>query len=106
MTPYPNPNTDAEQAFNISLVQTRSSIEQTNGIVKNRFPCLRHLRMQPGEAITVTVAAVVLHNIAIQLGDRVDIPAAPNAPDMNGGIEDNAAGRVVRDRIVREFFTE
>ena len=41
MTPYPDPNTRPQTAFNVALSRTRVRIEMNFGIIKARFNCLR-----------------------------------------------------------------
>ena len=46
-------------------------IERTNGILKRRFPALKYgLRLKLENILPVIVATVILHNIAMILGDE------------------------------------
>jgi hypothetical protein len=65
MTPLSNdPEDPAEQAYNRSHKSTRRIVECAYGILKERFPCLQHLRVKPEYAGLVVLACVTLHNIA------------------------------------------
>ncbi|XP_039523259.1 putative nuclease HARBI1, partial [Pimephales promelas] len=70
MTPYPDPEPGPQTRFNRSHSRTRAKVEMTIGILKARFQCLRGLRVTPNRACDITVACVVLHNIATIRGER------------------------------------
>lgn len=71
LTPLANPVTPAERAYNAAQISARNSIERTNGILKRRFPALKYgMRLRIDNALPVIVAAVVLHNIAVTLGEE------------------------------------
>jgi nuclease HARBI1 len=71
LTPLANPVTPAERAYNVAQISARNSIERTNGILKRRFPALKYgMRLRIDNALPVIVAAVVLHNIAVTLGEE------------------------------------
>ena len=70
MTPYRNPNTDAERRFNYNLSRGRVAIEMAFGRVKRRFACLYKLLQMPLQRVCrVIVVCFILHNLAIQLND-------------------------------------
>jgi len=70
LTPMNTPITAAEKAYNYAQAVARNVIERTNGLLKCRFPCLKYgLRVKLEHALPVIVATVVLHNIAVLLGD-------------------------------------
>ena len=72
ITPVSEPQTPAEQAFNVSHTTTRTHIERVFGRWKNRFRCLSRsaggLRLSPLKACQVIVVTAMLHNIAIRAG--------------------------------------
>jgi hypothetical protein len=71
LTPLSNPGTDAERAFNQAQISARNCIERTNGLLKRRFPALQYgLRLRIDHVLPVIVATVVLHNIAVTLGEE------------------------------------
>lgn len=79
ITPFLTPNTRQERRFNLALCNTRVKIENVFGILKRRFPCLRHqLRLKLQTNVTVITACCVLYNIARDLS----IPL-PNEDDGN-----------------------
>ena len=104
MVPFLNPATPAQERFNNSLVKTRVFIEQVNGIVKNRFPCLRYLCLTPQWAVQVTVTSCVLHNVALELGDMMDAPPEVAEGDIIPPPAVGPAGRIMRDHIVATYF--
>ena len=54
LTPFRNPETRSERAFNYAHCSTRSTIERTIGVAKQRWQCLRYmLRLHPAKACRV-----------------------------------------------------
>lgn len=71
ITPLLNPLTRAEHLFNEAQIRTKNPIERSFGILKRRFPILSlGIRLKQEKVETVVMAAVVLHNIALTMGDR------------------------------------
>lgn len=70
-----NPDNENERRFNRYHKKTRRLIEDTLGILKEKFPCLNHMRLQPVRAAKIVLACCILHNIARTI-DRE--PAAGN----------------------------
>ena len=109
MTPYRNPQLIHQQNFNTSLTRSRVRIEQTFGVLKRRFSCLHHeSRMQPERVCQQVMACAILHNIAM---DRNDIMELPNImpdedPDFNVAIPRGIRGdgQRARERLALEFF--
>jgi len=70
LTPVLNPTTPAEVAYNNAHSTARNCIERANGILKRRFPALKYgTRLRIDNILPVVVATVVLHNIAVTVGD-------------------------------------
>lgn len=70
LTPINNPTTAGERSYNAAQILARNCIERTNGMLKRRFPALKYgLRLKLSNTLPVIVATVVLHNIAVVLGD-------------------------------------
>lgn len=70
LTPLNNPTTAAERSYNSAQILARNCIERTNGMLKRRFPVLKYgLRLKMENTLPVIVAVVVLHNIAVTLGE-------------------------------------
>jgi hypothetical protein len=61
---YLNVGEDNERRYNRSLKATRRVIKCAYGIMKERFPCLNHLRVQPEYAGKIIMCCATLHNIA------------------------------------------
>lgn len=55
---------ETERRFNVAHKSTRKTVEDAIGILKEKFPCLNHLRMQPNKAAEVIKCCVVLANIS------------------------------------------
>jgi len=65
MTPiFRNPTQQAERKYNRAHKSTRTIIEFAFGVLKNRFPCLKYMRLDPCYAGKVIMACATLHNIA------------------------------------------
>lgn len=83
-----NPDDVVEQRFNRAHKMTRRIVENSIGILKERFPCLNHLRLRPRKAAKVVLACITLHNIACRVGrQNVDILIAREEEQHN---DDNA----------------
>lgn len=108
MTPYLNPQTNAQQRFNASLCRTRVLIEQSFGILKRRFSCLQGiLRTTPDQAVGYVVACVILHNLGIQTGyvmDRVDQPMDAFDETAHQVACNSPEGSHLRDYIAQTYF--
>ncbi|XP_069105078.1 putative nuclease HARBI1 [Argopecten irradians] len=107
MTPYLHPADRSQERFNSSLCRTRVRVEQTFGVLKARFPCLRFgLRMAPECAVTVTSACIILHNIGILRSDILDVEIDNNNQlhIQDQGVLAQPDGKHVRNHIARQYF--
>ncbi|XP_034073100.1 putative nuclease HARBI1 [Gymnodraco acuticeps] len=113
MTPFPMANTPSQMRYNIAHGRTRCAIERLNGVLKRRFACLNYLRVEPQGACQITLACIVLHNIAVHrrvpLSD-IDDPPEPLAPaddlgpPMDFPLNERLSGGARRDAIVCNYF--
>ena len=109
LTPFINPENEAQEKFNKSLTITRAHVEHTFGILKNRFRSLIiPLRVMGGKkSCKVISAMMVLHNIAVTNRDLYD--PLPEGFDSQGRDDDadnsNAAGRALRQHYVETYFS-
>lgn len=106
MTPYTVTDTKAKERFNKALCRSRVVIEQTYGILKRRFACLKFMRFSPEKSCYVTVACGVLHNIGILKNDivnREDIIPENDVPGVRPDNEED--GNMMRDFICQEYFS-
>jgi hypothetical protein len=84
--------------------KSRVKIEQVNGQLKNKFPCLsKGICLTPAYACDIIVACVVLFNISKDLKER-DHSSGTEQPD-NIVEEEQEDGVSTRARIVHQFFT-
>lgn len=105
-----NPHHGNEIWFNKHRKTTRRLIEDSIGILKEKFPCLNHLRLQPQKAARVILTCCILHNIARTIDrEEVNIPHHDEIEDeiVNNQEEDivlldNAAGNRVNQLL--QFF--
>lgn len=109
MTPFLNPNSPPQEAYNRAQISTRNTIERCFGVLKRRFPCLHsgmQLKLQKVLKVIV-VACVVLHNMALdlddfiidndELADEEVVEAEPRQPQD----QHNA----VRSSLVQQYFS-
>ncbi|XDV16252.1 hypothetical protein PO909_016048 [Leuciscus waleckii] len=79
MTLFLTANTPAQARFNTAHCRARCAIERLNGVLKRRFACLNYLRAEPQKACNITLACIVLHNIATKR--NVPLCADNDAPE-------------------------
>ena len=106
MTPYLNPATAKQEAYNKAHTTTRVVIEQAFGWWKRRFHVLHsEVRMKPEKTCIVIGACAVLHNIAIQRNEPIDCDArdVDDQPVVAAycGPEN---GKAIRDHICNTLF--
>ena len=106
-------NTDCERRFNASHKKTRRLIENSFGILKERFSCLYGLRVNPAYAGEIIKTCFVLHNIC----RSNDCNSAVVCDDVSGDgdsdsddagyadIEPVNQGLSRRERLVQHFRT-
>ena len=102
MTPYLQLNAQQEY-FNFALCRTRVVIEQTFGILKSCFQCLKGMRMRPERSSEVVFTCAILHNIATIRNEYQPVLIKDqliNQGDGNAG-QDGAA---IRDNLARNHF--
>uniref|UniRef100_A0AAY5KEH2 Putative nuclease HARBI1 n=1 Tax=Esox lucius TaxID=8010 RepID=A0AAY5KEH2_ESOLU len=109
MTPFLTANTPAQARFNSAHCRARCAIERLNGVLKRRFACLNYLRAEPQKACNITLACIVLHNIATKR--NVPLRADNDAPEPLGDpnqppafCQNKQTRRATRDAIVRHYF--
>lgn len=121
-TPYtinhPGLATDPiKRRYQAALIRTRNVVERQYGVLKRRFPVLRHgLNVALPTAQKLIVAAAILHNICIEEGE-VDVDAevavAINAEEERRACEGNDSEArdsrcriTARDELLQHFRIE
>ena len=104
LTPYIDPVLPHHISYNKAHCQTRVRIEQSFGIVKNRFPCPTFLRVTPERAIVIISAAFVLHDIACLRNDiRFENVDNFVVPDLEVRVHNNDDdGAAFREHVARQ----
>ncbi|XP_069067027.1 putative nuclease HARBI1 [Pleurodeles waltl] len=114
MTPFANPSTAAERAYNEAHQRARTIVERTFGILKSRFRCLDITRgtllYSPEIVCKIILTCAILHNICV----RSNIPLYEPDPQMpeeedavrqhEGDHPNTAAGLRWRKHIVQNLF--
>ncbi|XP_052813040.1 putative nuclease HARBI1 [Mya arenaria] len=108
LTPYMNPVGEAQARYNGALCRTRVTVEQTFGILKQRFQVLRRkLNCSPDRACMHIRNCITLHNPGIDRRDIVAVdPIDPiDNPHYHGvDVGDNMDGRAAREYVTRMYF--
>lgn len=107
MTPFITPTEPHHVNFNKSHGKSRVVIEQTFGILKNRFAILRSpMRLIPERACKCIIACVVLHNIGLELGDVWSSNEEFESIDADvNAIADMNTGNTIREHIAVTYFS-
>ncbi|XP_069068381.1 putative nuclease HARBI1 [Pleurodeles waltl] len=117
LTPYGNPQTDAEQTGNETYKRTRNVAERAFGLLKSRFKCVSltggSLLHAPPLVCKLILVCAILHNICVHTiipwDEQVDVPSEEDedndAEQEDGEQSNSAAGARRRDQIVHNFFT-
>lgn len=69
ITPLLNPHTRAEHLFNEAQIRTRNPIERSFGVLKRQQILSLGIRLKQEKVEAVVMSTVVLHNIALSMGD-------------------------------------
>ena len=116
LTPLTNPTSHSQRRYNYAQSATRMIIEQVNGVLKRRFPCLtKRLNFSPERSAAIIVACAVLHNLGLRENDFFqedpnDPPLAPDAmpEDIYDEREEDVnivrQGNAKRTTIINRYF--
>ncbi|KAK6188415.1 hypothetical protein SNE40_004592 [Patella caerulea] len=121
LTPYRDPQTEEERAYNAAHRTTRTLVEQTIGILKRKFAVIKYvLRVQPAKACNIIAACAVLYNIGKfnrimedndEDDDEDNDEDGDNSEDDNGsqhvsGVEGakRRAGQAIRQHVAANIF--
>jgi zona occludens toxin (predicted ATPase) len=88
--PIQIPRTLALERFLRAFKSTRRIVENALGIIKEKFPCLNHLRVQPIIASKIILSSIVLHNIEKRLGSQHYIPYSEQSNEQDDEVANNS----------------
>jgi len=97
-----NPDDPRERRYNRAHKSTRVIVECSYGILKNRFPCLRHLRIEPTFAGKILMVCATLHNVTNKEDFNVAVQYETENDHNNAVIPGNVAGP--RAQAVLDYF--
>jgi nuclease HARBI1 len=110
ITPFSAPADQAQQRFNFAHSKTRCIVEQTFGLLKNRFSCLKSgLRVKDMTlAGRLIIACIVLHNLCILHGaDEVEGEDGADEENQPAGdmvqVENDARGNHRRLQLLAQL---
>ncbi|CAG4961523.1 unnamed protein product [Parnassius apollo] len=104
-TPLLNPSNDKEEAYNRAHIRTRNTVERCFGLWKQRFRCLlRGMFMKLSTAKTTIVALAVLHNIAIDMNEDIDIVRYVHQRRRPQTERSTVRGAIIRQRFINQNF--
>lgn len=107
MTPYQAPVTNGQRMYNRAHRRGRVIIEQLNGQLKQKFPCLVYgLRVKPEKACLIIIACAMLYNISKSLNEPEfnDIPLDDLGNDVIAENVEDGRGLLQRDLFVQTYF--
>ncbi|XP_047027918.1 putative nuclease HARBI1 [Helicoverpa zea] len=104
-TPVLNPSNDREESYNRAHIRTRNTIERCFGLWKQRFRCLlRGMFMKLSTAKTTIVALAVLHSIAIDMNEDLDIIRYDRQSSRSQTQRPTVRGAVIRQQFINQHF--
>lgn len=104
-TPCNNANNDKEEAYNKAHIKTRNTVERCFGLWKQRFRCLlRGMYMKLATAKTTIVALAMLHNIAIDMNEDIDIVRYVRQRIRRPVRRPTVRGAIIRQRFINQHF--
>ncbi|XP_021963469.1 putative nuclease HARBI1 [Folsomia candida] len=106
LTPFSHPVTAAEKRYQSAQIKTRNPIERCNGVLKQRFNCLRYMRLKLRTCLTTIVACCVLHNIALLHRDNLQFEEEVDEDHEEDTVTPlSSSGIASRTRIVLSHFS-
>ncbi|XP_050675403.1 putative nuclease HARBI1 [Leptidea sinapis] len=108
LTPYLNPSTPSQEAYNRAHITTRNTVERCFGVLERSFPCLQiGMQLMTEKVLIVIVACVVIHNMSLELDDYI----IENNQITEAEVEDNVQIQVphgqnfsIRNTISENYF--
>ncbi|KAG5867265.1 hypothetical protein JTB14_029019 [Gonioctena quinquepunctata] len=106
-TNYDDPMNPAQTAFNRAHKQTRRIIENAFGVLKEKFPCLNHLRVDPVFAANIVKCCATLCNITKTNEDHVELYGDDDEGDENNPVNNEPPPIAAQARIQQfiDYFT-
>uniref|UniRef100_A0A4W6D9A9 DDE Tnp4 domain-containing protein n=1 Tax=Lates calcarifer TaxID=8187 RepID=A0A4W6D9A9_LATCA len=77
----------SNQLHTCAYTSTLCVIECLNGVLKRRFACLNYLGAEPQKACNITLACIVLHNIATKYPDQPPAFCQTSKQDVQQGTQ-------------------
>ncbi|XP_069509073.1 putative nuclease HARBI1 [Ambystoma mexicanum] len=114
LTPFAEPCSPAQQAYNKTHSLTRSVMQRTLGILKCRLRCLDHsgggaLQYSPDTACQIILACCMLHNLALRSGMQVNanevLSSSLEIPLREAPPDDSEEGIQIREQLLTTVFT-
>lgn len=105
MTPFLDPDPGPQTQYNAALAKTRAPIDITIGQLKERFQCLKMLRVAPDRAQDIVAACAVLHNIATTRKEKAPEMVVQSDDDLEPLHTDLPHGTAGREHIVNQYFS-
>lgn len=112
LTPVSNPQTRAQEDYNLHFIRTRLVIERTFGVIKKVFACIGNRNKLATKLSTSTatiIAVFVLHNIRVRGNMNTEITDRDHDlhafdTGLGGSNAHNSNGRVLRRTLIERYF--
>ncbi|XP_052230655.1 putative nuclease HARBI1 [Dreissena polymorpha] len=106
LTPFLQPESEAQERYNAAHIGTRNSIERAFGVWKRTFHVLHgEIRMKPAKVTRIIIACAVLHNLRLMWGEPAVDPEPVEEVAQGDMFQAATDGRRVRDTIVENYFS-
>ena len=110
LTPLENVTSERESNYQTCHVKTRNTIERCNGLLKQRFRCLRNgILFEPRNACVVLHNIALMHNQAVPRTDEriVEENEAIEDNEHNNHVNNNndaVSGRELRRELIQNMI--